>query len=375
MVMTRATNLQVTFAGVILSDVLSARGEVSVNGGWPSCSVFVTAKPTTGNEEDGIQVIGGAGNNVVRFQGRVRRFRPSGFPKSVELVASGTLAYAGEWAPAHDFRFGFDTDFPDGSVGVFPDGATDQDIVQWVLDQVPNVTYVPGNIGGTGIVLATTAPNAFDWKKGTSAWSYIQQLDRATLYRTYQTHDGAIWRVKMIGHPNNTPDFTLTDADVLDGSTATRETERTKNAVEVNGHDYGKGAPLTMGTSYGTNDFQGDGSDPASRHEETFQSSMIESGYDPLGGHWTLGGIDAQDIADEIINDVNKEFVEASVQSWHDDLHGPGLTCLLDTLDRLAVGEPMWVQKYAWEVGDSGWMNSYQLTGGGLPQDYTPPPV
>jgi len=80
-------------------------------------------------------------------------------------------------------------------------------------------------------------------------------------------------------------------------------------------------------------------------------------------------------VAAQVILDVDKEFVDASVPSWRDDLHGPGLTCLLDTLDRLAIGEPMWVAGYSWEIGDNGWTCTYQLTGGGLPVDNPPPPV
>lgn len=362
----RTVTCGVTFAGVELAEVLSARGQVSADGGWPTCSVFVTAKPTTGNEEDTLQVVGGAGTNVLRFTGRVRGFRPSGFPRSIEMIAMGTLAYTNEWSPAQDINFF--TEF--GSAG-----ATDQQLVRWALDHVPGVAYSSGNIGGTGAVLGTSAWEAFDWKAGTSAWQYIQNIDRASLYRTYQAHDGTIRRVRMIGHPDVTPDFTLTPEDILDGASGSRTTERTRNAVIVQAHDYSTGTGPMLGTAFGANDFQGDGSVPASRHLESFSSGLIESGFDPLGTFHDLGGLSAQDIANAILPDVNKEFVEAQIPSWRDAVDGPGLTVLLDTLDRLAIGEPMWLFKYSWEVGDNGWMTTYTLTGGGLPQTYDPPPV
>ena len=363
--MVRGGVLEVTFAGVELADVLSARGQVSADGGWPTCSVFVTVKPTVGNEEDTISVTAGTSNIGVRFVGRVRRFRPSAFPKSMEMLAMGTLAYAAEWAPSEDIFFD----------EVFPSGATDQAIVQWALHFVPGVTYTSGNIGGTGTTLGVSAPEAFDWSAGTSAWSYVQQLDRATQYRTYQTHDGTIRRVQMIGHPSSeTPQFTLANEDVLDGSSASRNTEQTRNAALVRGHDYGDGTGPVLGAAYSAN-IRGDGSDPATRFPEEFSSNLIEDGNDedgvPVGEH----GLNAQAIAEVILSDVDKEFVEASIRTWRDDLHGPGMTCTLDTLDRLAINEIMWVQDYAWEVSDQGWMATYGLTGGGLPQDYTPPPV
>jgi len=49
---------------------------------------------------------------------------------------------------------------------------------------------------------------------------------------------------------------------------------------------------------------------------------------------------------------------------------------LVNCFDRLRIGpEKMWVARHAWEVGDNGWVATYGLTGGGLPQDYEPPPV
>ncbi|HYW87285.1 MAG TPA: hypothetical protein VFB50_05925 [Chloroflexota bacterium] len=377
----RQVSLSVTFAGVALSDVIQARGEVSADSGWPNCSVFVTAKPATGNEEDDISVVAGAGNNVTRFTGKVRRFRPSGFPKSIEMVCSGTLAYAAEWVPPEDIYFDL----------VWPLGATDQQLVQWALDQVPGVSYSAPNIAGTGTILGTakgvhtafdwpgsasSVSKTYNWKPGMSAWAYIQQLDRATLYRTYQARDGTIYRVQMIGHPDNTPDFTLAPSDILDGSSGSRDTERTRNYVVVQGHDYGDGLGPVQGNAFGSNDFQGDGSVPSQRHTESFQAEMIESGVDPETGVWDSNpGLRADQIAALVLPDVDKEFVEASTPSWRDDTHGPGLTCLLDCLDRLAIGEPMWVARHAWEVGDQGWIATYGLTGGGLPQTYTPPPV
>lgn len=365
----------VTFAGVELANVLSARGEVIVDRGWPTCSVLVTAKPAVGNEEDTLTVVAGAGNNVTRFTGRLRRFRPSAFPKAIEMVCAGTLAYAAEWSPATLFRFGLPdgTVYPDGSVGFFPSGATDQQLVQFALDQVPGVSYSSANIDGLGTVLGLTMRTAFDWKAGTSAWTYIQQVDRATLYRTYQTRDGTIRRVKMIGHPDATPDFTLAPADMLNGVSGDRDTERTRNAVLVQGYNYG--ATAAIGTAFGSNDFQGDGTDPATRHPSSFQSELIEDGNTIIDTPLGFTGLNAQTIADQILPDVNKEFVEASIPSWRDDTHGPGMTCLVDALERLAIGEPMWVVRHAWEVGDNGWQATYSLTGGGLPQTNPAPPV
>ena len=361
----RTLSKTVTFAAVELTDVISARGQVTADGGWPTCSVFVTAKPGTGNEEDAITVVAGAGNNVTRFTGRVRRFRANSFPKAIELVAMGTLAYAAEWAP--DETLPFDTEFPTG--------ATDQVIVQWVLDQVPGVSYTAGNIGGTGITLGLSAPEAFDWRAGVTAWQYIQALDRATLYRTYQKQNGDIFRVSLIGHPSGSvTTFTLDADDLLEGSTGSRDTERTRNAVRVTGHDYGTADGPVLGFDSGAfGDLDGTG--PTEWKLEEFNSPLIEDGNDPDGAPLGLDGLNAQTIAETIIDDVLKEFVDAEILSWRDDTHGPGQTCLLDTLSRLAINEKMWVQGYAWEISDNGWQVRYTLSGGGIEPTYTPPGV
>jgi hypothetical protein len=273
----------------------------------------------------------------------------------------GTLAYAAEWAPDEDILFEDE----------FPTGDTDQNIVKWALDHVPGVSYTGANIAGTGVTLGTEAPDVFDWKKGVSAWTYIQNLDRATLYRTYQQRDGTIKRVQMIGHPNTTDAFTLAAEDVLEGSTGSRDTERTRNAVRVVGHDYGDGGGPTLGFDSGAYGSL-DGTGPDEWKLETFSSDLIEDGNDDVGSPLGLGGLDAQDIAEAILPDVLKEFVEAEIASWRDDTHGPGQTCLLDMLTRMAIGESMWVWRYAWEIED-GWTSHYSLSGGGVEQTYTAP--
>lgn len=364
----RTLSRTVTFDSVTLTDVISARGQVTMDGGWPTCSVFLTAKPAAGDEEDILTVVAGAGNNVTRFTGPVRRFRSSGFPKGIELVGMGTLAYAAEWSPSEDIIFEDE----------FPNGATDQEIVMDALNRVARLgsgSYSSGDILGTSIVLGTEAPEAFDWKAGTTAWARIQEVDRATLYRTYQQRDGTISRVLLIGHPHTgAVDFTLAPEDVLEGVTGSRDTERTRNAVIVKGHDYGDEDGPVLGTAYGSYGAY-DGSDPAERFPEVFSSDMIEDGNDEDGDPVGRDGLNAQDIADAIFPDVLKEFVDAEVPSWRDDTHGPGQTCLLDMLARIAIGEKMVTMRYGWEISDNGWLTHYGLAGGGVEQAYTPPDV
>lgn len=372
----RTVTCTVVFGGVNLTDiggyaatleqtgvVLSARGQITADGGWPTCSVFVTHKPLVGNEDDDLSVDAGAGNNVRRFTGVLRQFRTSGFPKSLELVCTGTLAYADDWGPETDMIYDPDaSSFIEWDVTEDPDiegffGVSDEVLVRAVLDQVPDIVYTSGNIAGTGIALGNEAPDPFVWRAGTSAWRYIQTLDRATQYRTYQDAVGTIRRVQMVGHPSGTPSFTLADDDVLDGASGNRETQRTRNGVRVTGYDYGDGDGSVTATREGS--FR----DWVTRWE-TFSSDMIESGEfegEPDG----RGGLQAGTIAAAILTDVLKEFVDATVPTWRDDTAAPGQTILLNCLNRLAIGEPMWVQDYAWEVADN-WTATFTLTGGGI---------
>jgi len=365
----RQVTCEVRVNDVLLTDVISAKGEVQVDGGWPTCSVVVRDSPVSAGATDAhLTVDAGATVTtlVTRFNGRLRKIKPTGFPRGIELSCMGTLAYANEWAPDLDLEF----------EDLFPDGATDQELVAHALNMVPQLGsgFSAGDFSGRGVVLGLEMPEAFNWNKGTSAWSRIQEIDKATLYRTYQTRDGSIKRVKMIGHPNSTPDFTLGPADCLEGSVGSRDTERTRNAAVVEGVNYAKDGPA-RGFAYGANAFQGSGDDPTTRYPSKYSSNLIENGLDPDDDPLDNLGLDAMVIAAEILPDVNKEFVEATIPSWRDDVHGPGLTCLLDMLDRLKIGEPMWVVRYQWEVTEKGWIATYGMTGGGLPQTYTPPEV
>jgi len=348
----RNVSLSATLAGEPLENIISARGEIVADSGWQNCSVYVTEKPgeAAGLQEAPLTVTAGAGNNIVRFTGVVRRYRPSAFPKGVEIQAQGYLAYADEWAPSEDIFFDEE----------FPAGAHDEAIVAWALDHVPNVTYNAADLEGWGAVMGTIAPEAFDWKAGMSAWSYIKQIDRATLFRTFQTADGTIRRSLMVGHPNDTPDFTITDAHVLDGATLTRDTQRTRNYAHVLGYSFGPDDQVE-GTAAGSNPIQGPGDVEATCHAEEFSSNLIE---DPPG-------VDAGLVATWVLSDVNKQFVEASVPTWLDGTHEPGMTVFLACAERLLTNEPLWLARYAWEVGeDGGWIATYGLTGGGLaPED------
>jgi hypothetical protein len=338
---------------------LSARGQITADTGWPTCSVFVSAKPASGEEDATLTVDAGAGNNVRRFTGVLREFRTSGFPKALELVGTGTLAYADDWAPSVDMIY--DPSVPGwieyplainpAPVGFF--GVTDQVLVRGVLDVVPNITFTSGDIGGTGISLGEVAPLAFVWKAGTSAWRYIQQVDQVTRYRTYQDRNGAIKRVQMVGHPSGSPSFTLDDDDVLDTAQGSRDTTRTRNGVSVTGYDYGNAGGPISATAEGS--FHG-----WETRWEYFASPMIEQ-----SATVTLSGINADTLAAAVLTDVLKEYVNATVPTWRDDTCEPGQTILLDCLNRLAIGENMWVQGYAWEVTDN-FTATLTLSGGGV---------
>lgn len=359
---------QAVFDGVILTNMLAARGSMTADGGWPTCSVYCEAKPAAGNEEDELTVSAGAGTNLTRFVGVVRTFRTSAFPRSVELLGMGTLAYADEWAPDEDIVF----------ETIFPDGGLDVDVIQWALSLVKIPAGVAGyayapTFQGRPQLLGTQggAPKAFDWKAGTPAWRYVEQIDRATLFRTWQRFDGLLERSKMLGRPGGTPTLTLDPSTMYDGARGERDTTRTRNFVRVLGYDHAeRTGPVSNGDgTWGANDFQGGGDDPATRHPEVFTSDLIESGLDFVAGAWVwdgMPGLRADELAAEIILDVNKEFVEASVPSYVDGRYAPGETVLLDALERLHIGEPMWLRGYGWEIGDGGFRSSFELQGGGI---------
>lgn len=353
--------------------------------------------------DDNVVVTMGAGtNNVARFNGLFRRFDYTLSPRLVGLVCFGHLVRAQRYE---------NNDEGSGSPGgldlvdlLGASSGTDEDLVQAVLDRVPNLSYTSGNIGGTGITFGSQvtvlSPSPFLWRnganpsikvdvggKGETALEYIQRIDAvsavytnstspAGFYRLYEQVGGTIRRALLGSRPRATADFTFTEGVDIEQGSSSREYP-IANRVYVQGFDYGRGggpvSNLFSSTIQSSNPFMSSGE----KHTYTFSSPLIERGLEADAG----AGISCERIANALMLDVNRETVRLSFRTPLDYVMGPGSTILVQAAggvpDRFGIGEGLWIVHNDISVAEDGrFGQNPQCLGGGLPDSYTSaPPV
>lgn len=403
---TRFTSVSATLNGSALSNILSARCSFGYDMQVSEAVIYVPSDPAPGSQpyDSTVVLTMGAGiNNVQRFNGLFRKYDYSLYPRALGLVCYGHLVRAQQYENYEQGAVvqagGLDLiDLLGASSG------TDQAVVQAVLNKVPHLIFTAGNIGGTGLTFGTTAsrisPSSFLWRsglhltvqsftggKGETALEYIQRWDAvsavytnstspAGFYRLYEQVGGTIRRSLLGSRPRGTPDFTFTErVDIFQGSSS-REYP-IANRVYVQGYDDGRGfGPVTNITSttiQSSNPFM-----PSTEaHTFTFASPMIERDLDTDATH--TNGMSCERVANALMLDVNRETVRCTFVTPRDDLLGPGSTVLVQapggTVDRLGIGEPLWVTHVDISVDvDGSFSQRLECLGGGSPDTHTPAP-
>jgi hypothetical protein len=406
---TRSTYLSATLGGSALSHVLSARCSFGFDMQVSEAVVYVPVNPSPGTQlydANMVLALGAGTNNVTRFNGLFRRYDYTLYPRAIGLVCFGHLVRAQQYE---------NNDEGAGSPGgldlidlLGTGSGTDQAIVQAVLAKVPNLSFSNANIGGTSVVfggqVTTLSPSPFLWRngqnpsikvdvggKGETALDYIQRIDAvsavytnstspAGFYRTYEQVGGTIRRALLGSRPRNTADFTFTEGVDIESGTGSREYP-VGNRVYVQGYDYAGRSGHGMGPVSNIASTTIQSSNPfmpsTEKHTYTFSSPLIERGLEADAG----SGISCERIANALMLDVNRETVRATFTTPRDDLIGPGNTVLVQaaggTVDRLGIGENLWVIHVDVSVGEDGrFSQQLQCLGGGLPDNYTgAPPV
>jgi hypothetical protein len=361
---------QVTFAGNVLTNVLSVSATFGFDQRVPEARVTVPVRPGTGGHLDSLVIAAGAsiGTSRTIFSGRSIEFDYRLWPRSVTIVGRGELYKALTYVNEQDPN-------GDGDVGLFLEdfvgasSATDQDIVAAVLTQA-GVSFSGGNIGGTGQLLGTQAPDVFLWRVGQSALDYIDAIDKISavadppgFYRTFETVGGVIHRSLIGGRPRGTADATYTEGTDISSGGSSRSVLDLYNFVRVTGYDYGDGSGASTFTLEGSNDFQ-----PITEpHVLRFGSQMIERETMAEAGD----GMSCEEVAIALSADVNREVVRIQgLDTPKDDHIGPGATVLVQAAgglpDRLGIGEKMWVQSIT-IVPFPSYHQTYTCLGGGPP--------
>jgi hypothetical protein len=399
----RRTFLEATLGGLVLENVLSARVSLGFDLGVGEASVVLASEPAEGTYNDVVQISMGAGggdgsNNVVRFTGLLKQYDRTLFPRSVTLVARGALSLAAEYRP-----FGQDDALTRQRAGLsgldlrqlLGEGATatDENIVLGALERAydaapPGIELNIGLIGGTGTNLGTLPPEATVWGTAETALAYIQRIDQSSLgYRTFESINGAIYRAQISGWPGaGTEVYTFVEGLDIFEARSTRTILELKNCARVDGFDYGLGAGYITHIAPGNNDIQGYSTDnPQEVHFSTSLAGRILSSS-------TSGlGFSCEEIADYLLTEWNRELVRVTLTTPRDDVIGPGQTHMVKanvaityddagvttnaggTLDRLHVGEKLWVQRVDISVDASGFSQTMTYLGGGTANGYDSP--
>ncbi|GAC1397729.1 MAG: hypothetical protein NVSMB60_08080 [Mycobacterium sp.] len=399
---TRKPFVSATLNGINVPNVLNARCSFGYDMMVSEAVVFVPVSPGFQLYDQNMILTMGAGTvNAVRFNGLFRRYDYSLYPRMLGLACFGNLVRAQQYEN-NDEGAGSYGGLDINDLTTVGTNSTDQNLVGAVLARVPRLTYVAGNLGGTGTMLGTqlTSIHAspFLWRngrnpsikidvggKGEGALDYIQRIDAisavytsatapAGFYRTYEQIGGTIRRSLLGSRPRGVVDYTFTEGvDIWQGSS--NRAYPIANRVYVQGFDYGKptgpSSNLNSPVLQSNNPFM----PQSEKHTYTFSSPLIEKGLFSEAGL----GMDCETVASAILLDVNRETVRCDFTTTRDDLIGPGSTVLVQgpggAPDRLGIGENMWVTHVDVTVDTDGSF-SQRLTciGGGLPDNYTPAP-
>jgi hypothetical protein len=327
----------------------------------PVTKIYVSLYPRIAwAEGDTLAVTTGSGtNNVLSGTAQIYTGKSSNTGPEFNLTAYGRLFLAQRYT----------NNTPNGTTlaDLIGGPATDEDIAMAVLDVV-GIPYNPADIGGTGIVRGALAPDAYTWRQGESALAYLIRLSKASLgYRMIERINGDIARVQVVGRPQVTPDFSMTEGvDIFPGASAEYDTLGKYTVVEVNGFDFGEGVGPV---SYKLPD-----PSPAGVQAYVYSSEMIERASELDTG----GGISAQNVAVNFVEpEVNRVIVHVSgVKTPRDDTFSPGQTHQI-TSERLDLNAAfLWLYSVTREVDEQWFTQTLDYAGTAtVPGGYDQSPV
>jgi hypothetical protein len=397
-VLVRTVMVQASTPSATWTNILSARVSYGFDLRTGECQLVTPTRPEESQYDQELTVVLGAGtNDITRFVGVIRDFQYQTNPASVTTIARGYLTRAIEYENGEETAYNPWT----GSGGLLiPDlvgtlAATAPDIVMAVLDKA-SVPYDAANIHGSsvqygsGVLLVIP----FIWRSGGSginsvpvsqdqgetAMSYIERYDAIDAeitgtnaggrFRTFETLAGDVYRVRVGGRPQDTPDFTLTEGIDILGGNFTRSISQTRNYFVVKGQDRGSNLGPYNYAIQSENDFQ----PSTTKHTYQFSSDMIEKStpgeVDGSTG-LPLTGMDCQTIAEALELEYNREIVSGSLETFRDDAFGVAQTHLVQggpggTVGALGLAENVWVQSLEISVDSRGFTQRLTYLGGGL---------
>jgi hypothetical protein len=383
--------ISASIGGTAVSNVISARISYDFNGRTAECRLVTPIKPS-GTYDNAVSVaISASGSSpVTRFTGLVRDYQYSNTPPQVTTIARGNLTRAveyenGEVTVKSPWDHVAGLLIPD-LVGTLT--ATAAAIVEAALTKA-GVSYTSTNIHGSTVDYGGgISPLPFLWRyggpgvndmpiaeqAGETAMAYIERYDNIDAeitgdnsggrYRTFEQVGGAVFRLRVGGRPQGTPDHTLTGGvDILAGEFQ-RSISQTRNYFVVMGQDRGQGFANLNFALASSNPFQPSGT----KHTYSLSSDMIERDLDSDSAHT---GMSCETVANALELEYNREIVTGWLETWRDDLFGLAQTHLVQgaaggLVGDLGVAENLWVQSVDITVDERGFTQRMSYLGGGL---------
>lgn len=336
-----------TLNGVAIEGVRRARVVSSFSD--PVTKIYVTCYPRVDwVEGDLLTVSMGSGtNNVLSGTGTIYESSSPNTGSTYELVARGPLFKAARYT--NNVANGLTLATLTGGA------ATDQAIARAVLTKA-GVVYDYIDIGGTGITRGSLASDAYTWKQGETALSYLTRLSRASLgYRMIETIGGDVKRVQVFGRPQLTPQFYLTEGvDIFGGAHMQRDAFSKYTVITVTGFDYGGGD--------GPVDFSNEDPIPAGVEPFMYSSEMIERALDADTG----SGISAENVLTNFIEpEVNRVSIRVSgLKTPRDDLFAPGQTHEVHSPRMDLDHERLWLYSVTRECDERWFTQTLDYVGG-----------
>jgi hypothetical protein len=358
----RTPYLLVTIDGTPVADsVLSARTQLGYNLAVAQGEVSLTELPAGCGPFSTVVISMGAavGTTAVRFTGYVTQIEHELYPKTVKMTCRGNLQKAETYTAMTDVDM---TSYAYYLINGGTFGHHDETMVATVLyivglldDPISGET-VPAEIGGTGLVMGTTAEqgnSAFTWDTGTSGLSYIQKLDAICLgYRTFELADGSIVRQQISALPAVSASATFTEHVDIYRATALDTILEAKNRIKVNGYQKNKTNKVEDEVTVTADDTNFwlqilSGGTVQWYVQQAISSGLIEKKLTADAGD----GLSCQQVAAWQLAELNVRRLRVNLTTHRDTNIAPGATIAVAAPTRLGITtQNFWVQEVSCEV-------------------------
>lgn len=351
----RAPYLAVTLDGTALTDAFDARVQIGFDQAVARCDIAVTALPTNAAPWQVVTVSMGANAATAarRFTGYYLEHTTDLAPKRTVLHCRGYMALAEIYQSDDRVDMsGYSAALlePGGAVpnpgGNY--GYTDVEMIGSIFNIV-GITVANGittdlqglpQIGGLDRILGLVSlGKGFKLEEGEPGLGFIQRLDEATGYRTYDTFDGTVTRRAISIEPGVFPDHTFTEHVDIVRASAEVSMSQIYNRIKVSGwtgdrvtreHTADAVSPWLL-KNYGILPWY---------REKSYSSGMIERNASADSGK----GLSAEEVAHRMLAENLPRRIHIPYTTHLDTVVVPNQTVEIISSTRLGWSQNFWVQ-------------------------------